>query len=308
MSSPRDLPRSTRRGPAATWALLAVAVLATPACTAVSRDAYERDLAAMKQQTDWLEAQKVRQAEAARSWQAKQVACAGELAACRKNGSDLEDQLKSCQESLRQVANTGNANAQRIYACEQEKNTLRGDLVAAREEAVKLRAKLDAIQRQLQELRDSIGKVRGKLADLVRAGKLRVEVKNGFLVIGLESDILFDTGKATLKPEAEPVLTELAAVLRQFRDKRFQVAGHTDRRGGDAVNWRLSVDRSLSVVQFLIASGKVPAAMLSAGGYAHYLPAASADNEAGWKQNRRVELLLLPDLTALYRLAEEAGP
>ncbi|MEY3015509.1 MAG: hypothetical protein RIT45_4244 [Pseudomonadota bacterium] len=291
--------------PPTRW-LIATLLLAAvaPGCTAVARDAYDRDMAAMRQQTDWLEAQKKRLAAESESWQQKHAAAIEELSVCKKNRSDLEDELTSCQQKLDALARNSGQCGELLRQCESEKNKIRADLMAERDKNARLANKLDAIARQLQAMRDSIAKVRGKLADLVRAGKLRVEVKNGFLVIGLESDILFATGKSDLRAEARPVLLELAEVLRQFSGKRFQVAGHTDRRGGDDVNWRLSVDRALSVVQFMIRSGKVPAKMLSAGGYAHYLPNATDDDEEGWKQNRRVEFLLMPDLTELYNLAD----
>lgn len=299
-----------RMPPISTPCLLAAVLLVgavAPGCTAVSRDVYDRDIAAMKQQTDWLEAQKKRQAEQSAEWKRKHAAAIEELGACSKNRSDLEDALQACQQKLDTLARNSGKVGDLLRQCEAEQNKMRADLMAERDKNAQLANKLDAIRRQLDAMRDSIAKVRGKLAALVKAGKLRVEVKNGFLVIGLESDILFATGKSDLREEARPVLLELAGILREFSGKRFQVAGHTDRRGGDDINWRLSVDRALSVVQFMIKSGKVPAKMLSAGGYAHYLPTATDDDEQGWKQNRRVEFLLMPDLTELYQLADPAA-
>lgn len=285
-------------------ALLVCLVASASGCTAVSRQSYDRDIEALRLQTDWLEAQKKRHAAEAASWQAKHGDVVNELSACKKTESDLEDDVKSCQGKLKAIAADSGKIGQLLIDCEREKSDQRSEFLAERDKNVKLMNRLGAITRQLEAMRKSIQSVRGRLADLIRAGKLRVEVKNGFLVIGLESDILFDTGKAELKSAARPVLLELAEVLRQFKDKRFQVAGHTDRRGGGDVNWPLSVGRALSVVQFLIKQGRVEAGMLSAGGYAHYLPTATTDDDAGWSQNRRVEFLLMPDLTELYKLAE----
>ena len=154
-------------------------------------------------------------------------------------------------------------------------------------------------------LLESIRRVRARLAAMIASGKLKVRVQEGFLVIQLQSDILFDTGKSNLKSAAKPVLTELAGILKQFKGRRFQVAGHTDPRGGDDINWKLSTNRALAVVEFLIKRGGVPAKMLSAGGYASYLPLPRSDNsEEGMRQNRRVELMLLPDLSELLELAK----
>lgn len=290
--------------------LLLVGSLATSTsgCIAVSRKVYDRDVAALRQQADWLEAQKRKQAADSAQWSAKYAASQEELAVCRKNASDLDDAVHACEQKLNDVARNNLKCGDLFRQCEDEKAKLRDELLAERNKRVELANRLADIQRQLDELSRSIGDVRGRLAELIKAGKLRVEVKNGFLVIGLESDILFDTGKSDLKTDARPVLLELAKVLQQFKDKRFQVAGHTDKRGGGDVNWPLSVNRALSVVQFMIKSGDVPAHMLSAGGYAHYLPSNDGEDADSLRQNRRVEFLLMPDLSELYKLASMPAP
>ena len=290
--------------------LLLVGSLATSTsgCIAVSRKVYDRDVAALRQQADWLEAQKRKQAADSAQWSAKYAASQEELAVCRKNASDLDDAVHACEQKLNDVARNNLKCGDLFRQCEDEKAKLRDELLAERNKRVELANRLADIQRQLDELSRSIGDVRGRLAELIKAGKLRVEVKNGFLVIGLESDILFDTGKSDLKTDARPVLLELAKVLQQFKDKRFQVAGHTDKRGGGDVNWPLSVNRALSVVQFMIKSSDVPAHMLSAGGYAHYLPSNDGEDADSLRQNRRVEFLLMPDLSELYKLASMPAP
>ena len=84
---------------------------------------------------------------------------------------------------------------------------------------------------------------------LLSSGKLRLVVKDGLLVIQMQSDVLFDAGKSNLKPAARPVLRDLARVLKGFTGRRFQVAGHTDPSGGPAINWPLSTARALSTLK-----------------------------------------------------------
>ena len=140
-------------------------------------------------------------------------------------------------------------------------------------------------------------------APTVEGGKLRTTVRNGFLVIEMQSDILFDTGKSEVKPAAKPVLADLAGALKEMPDRRFQVAGHTDDRGPAALNWKLSVDRALAVVEELVADGVAPQT-LSAGGYGPYVPLHANDNDQNRTRNRRVEFLLLPDLSELLQLSQ----
>ncbi|GEM_PF-1950295 len=284
-------------------ALLVVVTSMAQGCIVVSKDAYDRDLKGMKQQADWLEGQKRDLHKDREAWKAKHEASAKNAQKCQSDRTAVEAELKSTRDKLRELAkNCGKAGAL-LTQCEDELQAARANYTILKDKYAKLESRLSAVQKQLDALRDSIASVKKRLAALARAGKLRVVVKNGFLVIQLQSDILFDTGKSKLKGAAGPVLKELADVLVKFEGKRFQVAGHTDPRGNDMLNWKLSTARSLAVVEFLIKSANVPPAMLSAGGYGSYLPVAENDTEEGMRANRRVEFLLLPDLTELLKLA-----
>lgn len=283
--------------------LLGVIGLMAEGCIVVSKDAYDRDLAGMKQQTEWLEGQKQALHDDAESWRKKHASAseAGQL--CQREKAEVEADYKSTRDKMNILARSCGKAGELLGQCESELASARADTSVLKSKFAKLEARFAALQRQLDALRDSIASVRKRLAALVDAGKLRVGIKNGFLVIQLQSDILFDSGKSALKPAAHSVLKELGDVLGKFAGRRFQVAGHTDPRGGDDINWKLSTARSLAVVEFLIKKAAMPPEMLSAGGYASYLPVASNDTEEGMRANRRVEFLLLPDLSELLELA-----
>lgn len=274
-----------------------------PGCIAVSKDAYERDMKGMRQQQDWLEAQKKKLAADMNAALAAQKSTAETLATCAKERDDLKGELVSTQAKLKRIAESCGKAGKLLAECEDGVNDYKFQVAQLKDKNAKLASRMQAIQEQLDALMASINRVRQRLAAMVAAGKLSVVVKDGFLVIQLQSDILFDSSKATLKDAAKPVLRELGEVLKSFAGRRFQVAGHTDPRGGDDINWSLSTERSVSVVQFLIKQGGVPPEMLSAGGYASYLPVADNDTDTGMRQNRRVEFLLLPDLSELLELA-----
>lgn len=161
----------------------------------------------------------------------------------------------------------------------------------------------DEARAKLERVTASIEKVRGALKAMSDAGKLSVKVDRGFLVVSMSGDILFDTGKSSLKKEAEPTLRELAGVLKLLPDRMFQVAGHTDNSGDEAMNWDLSMARALVVTKFLIKEG-VPGQMVSAGGYAFYRPIGDNTTDAGKQANRRVEFLLIPNLSELINLGK----
>ena len=103
--------------------------------------------------------------------------------------------------------------------------------------------------------------------------------------------ILFDTGKAEIKPESAASLQEVAKLLTEHAAWKLYVVGHTDNAGLLAANMELSQRRAQAVVQALVTQYKVPATRLQAFGNGPYAPVASNDSEDGRSQNRRVEIV-----------------
>ena len=108
------------------------------------------------------------------------------------------------------------------------------------------------------------------------------------------SDVLFDTGKFSLKPGAREKLAKVAGILLAYPGLNIEVGGYTDNVGGDAMNQTLSENRAGSVRDYLVQEG-VSTNSVSAKGFGNTLPVASNGNSAGRQQNRRVELLVSGD-------------
>jgi outer membrane protein OmpA-like peptidoglycan-associated protein len=105
------------------------------------------------------------------------------------------------------------------------------------------------------------------------------------------SDVLFDTGKYSLKPGAREKLAKVAGILLAYPGLNIEVGGYTDNVGGDQMNQTLSENRAGSVRDYLVQQG-VATNSVSAKGFGNSLPVATNDNSAGRQQNRRVELLV----------------
>lgn len=103
--------------------------------------------------------------------------------------------------------------------------------------------------------------------------------------------IYFDTGKATLKPESDASLQEIAKLLKSDPALKLYVVGHTDNTGGFDANMKLSMDRAAAVVNALLTKHSVSAAGLKACGDGPTAPVATNDTEEGKALNRRVELV-----------------
>jgi chemotaxis protein MotB len=124
-----------------------------------------------------------------------------------------------------------------------------------------------------------------------------------------QSEVFFDAGQAALLPEGRAELDRLASALAELERQIpaeipwvLRVDGHTDVRPIASAqypsNWELSAGRALGVVKAMTDAG-MPGDALSAAGYGEHHPVARNDSDAGRKENRRIEIVLVPDLSML---------
>jgi outer membrane protein OmpA-like peptidoglycan-associated protein len=114
------------------------------------------------------------------------------------------------------------------------------------------------------------------------------------LIVSL-SDVLFDTGKSTLRPAAREKLAKISGIVLAYPDLRLAIEGNTDSVGSDAMNQQLSEQRAGSVRDYL-AQENIPAASMTSKGFGKTQPVASNDTAEGRQQNRRVELVVSGDV------------
>jgi len=125
------------------------------------------------------------------------------------------------------------------------------------------------------------------MAQVITADAMAAEItKNGFIAL----DVHFATGKADILPDSQPLIGEIAALLKKNSAWKLGVEGHTDNVGTPAANQTLSDARAKSVVAALVASG-IPAARLIPAGFGQTRPIADNRTEEGRAKNRRVELV-----------------
>jgi outer membrane protein OmpA-like peptidoglycan-associated protein len=105
------------------------------------------------------------------------------------------------------------------------------------------------------------------------------------------SDVLFDTGKFSLRPGAREKLARVAGIISGHPGLKLEVEGHTDNVGGDEYNQTLSEHRGTAVRDYLTNAG-IPSASVTTEGFGKTKPVASNDTAAGRQQNRRVELVV----------------
>jgi chemotaxis protein MotB len=164
---------------------------------------------------------------------------------------------------------------------------------------------------QLELIKERFEKLKSKLDELTKLG-LAVNVRHNRMVISLPGDVLFDSGRETLKKDGEAILLKVAAVVKadpQLLARDYQVAGHTDNkpflRGPFKDNWGLSLMRAREVLVYLVDPGKgghLPVEHWSATGFADTDPIASNDTEDGRQKNRRCELIVSPSVEEMLDL------
>ena len=182
----------------------------------------------------------------------------------------------------------------------QQKELAQSDAAKAQAETVQAKsataaAQADAEQSRLAALR--IGKdaetdkaaMRARLSEQLNS-ILRTRDSARGLIVNM-SDVLFDTGKYSLKSGAREKLAKVAGILLAYPGLNIEVGGYTDNVGGDEMNQKLSENRADSVRDYLVQEG-VSTNSVTARGLGNSLPVASNNDAAGRQQNRRVELVV----------------
>ncbi len=206
----------------------------------------------------------------------------GDLVSVRKELGAQVTELASAQIRLDTTQTELEQKSEKLQATTAELVLLRRRRVEAEKEAAQFKA------------------LAQRLKSMVDAGHLSVEMRDGRINLKLPDDVLFPSGSRRLKKQGRAALVEVAKVLKEVEEREFLIAGHTDsvplRRGGRFKNsWELSTARAVSVVSLLIKEG-VPPQRLAAAGFGEYDPIADNDSRESQAKNRRLEIILLPNI------------
>ncbi|MFK8036742.1 MAG: OmpA family protein [Crocinitomicaceae bacterium] len=172
---------------------------------------------------------------------------------------------------------------------------------------------LDKKESRIKELEEIIAKkdaavlaLKEKIASALLGYKnkgLTVEERNGKIYVSMEAKLLFDSGKIDVASEGKVALIDLAKVLESQKDIEIIVEGHTDSDPLNGTvhpkdNWELSVLRATSVTKILIENSNMAPTMVMAAGRSDFYPINKSDKA----KNRRIEIIITPDLNALFAL------
>jgi chemotaxis protein MotB len=217
----------------------------------------------------------------------------------------LDAKIAEREESIRQQEAQLADQKSTLSIYENKTGALEKDLKSSKAELAELRKARAAAEKAAQQYRQ----LTERLASMVQSGKLSVTIRRGRMVLLLANNILFDTGKTELREDGKAAIAEVAAVLKEIPNRQYLVTGHTDNvplsKGSRfKSNWELSTARAVEVVQVLQSSGVAPA-QLAAAGYGEYDPVSSNEQEEGRALNRRIEIVLMPNLDEMPQLPSD---
>ncbi|HEX8960328.1 MAG TPA: OmpA family protein [Geobacteraceae bacterium] len=203
------------------------------------------------------------------------------------DNKELESVLKAKSDTLSK--NISDLR-QRIADVEGENAKLKSDIANLQ------KVKEEEVQKTSKTYEDMLEKMKNEISQ----GQVTISELKGKLTVNMLDAVLFDSGKAEVKPEGLAVLRKVIDILKNVRDKAIRIEGHTDnvQIGGALArkyptNWELSAARAINVTRYLQDQGIDPT-LLSACAYGEYKPVAPNDTEEGKAKNRRIEIILVP--------------
>ena len=222
-----------------------------------------------------------------------------------KETKKLLEQLEQAQTALFQKEDELNNLSNSLDVKEEELKLAEQELSARSIRVTELETIINRKDSMVTALKKSISKA---LIGLEGEG-LTIEQRNGKVYISLEEDLLFASGKYVVNSGGVTALNKLATALASQTDLEILVEGHTDDiplsgKGLVKDNWDLSVMRATNVVKVLTKNLSLNPLQLTAAGRAEFVPIASNLTKEGRGSNRRIEMILSPNLDDLFDLLE----
>jgi chemotaxis protein MotB len=232
-----------------------------------------------------------------------------------KNSSYMANKAKETKKLLEQLEQAQTE----LFTKEDELNKLSNSLDAKEEELKLAQEELEARSARVTELEAIINKKDSIVTALkqsiskaligLEGDGLTIEQKNGKVYISLEEDLLFASGKYEVNSGGIAALNKLATALASQKDLEILVEGHTDSIPYSMSllkdNWDLSVMRATNVVKVLLKNPSLDPLQLTAAGRAEFIPIATNKTKEGRSANRRIEMILSPNLDDLFKLLEK---
>ncbi len=278
---------------------------------------------------------------------AQKIKAEGELADKSKKLDDTNELLKKLKQDSVSITQSLQSSSKKLTELNSEyeklnmnyksslnkSGKLSADLVQQRDQLLAIQDNLEKTRKQNDSLSNSLSEREKKVKELeqvlankdkaVQALKTRisnallnfkendltVKVKNGKVYVSLAEQLLFGSGSIAVDKKGETALQQLAKALKDQKDIRMMIEGHTDnvqiskKSQYMEDNWDLSVMRATSITKILMKAGMSPN-QITAAGKGEFSPVAPNDNAGNKQKNRRTEIIVTPNLDELFKILD----
>ncbi len=221
-----------------------------------------------------------------------------------KEAESLTAKTDELQAQVKSLSAEADGLKKERTALQQEKAELEKSKEAAQQEITVLQTQLSQKAEKAEQLEkdtQTYQDLTNKLQKEIQEGQVQITEMKNRLTVTMVDQILFASGSAEVGKQGKAVLDKVVTILKDVKDKRIEVDGHTDNvpivsslKKRFPTNWELSTARATEVVRYLQEHGGIDPALLSATGFGEYQPVAPNDTDEGKHKNRRIEIVLLP--------------
>jgi chemotaxis protein MotB len=235
-----------------------------------------------------------------------------ELEAKRDEAKKSTWDFGECKRQLTDVSGKVDGLNKMVATCQSEKQggedkhkqteammtSMETNLNATRAELEDLRKQRAEAEKRLQGFKD----LTAKFQKMIESGAVQVKFRNGVMLVNMPSEVLFPSASADLSEPGKLSVMQVGAVLKNLPERQFMIVGHTDSLPIKSTiykdNWDLSTARALTVTKYLVSAG-LDAKRLIAAGHGEHDPVASNKSKDGREKNRRIEIILMPNINEL---------
>ncbi|MGM5632005.1 OmpA family protein [Apibacter raozihei] len=194
----------------------------------------------------------------------------------------------------------------------QERKKIQGELEQTQGQLQEKIRRINELEGLISQQKEGVSTLKNKLQNALKRyeGKgITVEEKEGYIYVSMDNKLLFPSASWNVESEGVRALQEISSVLSSDPDLNIIIQGHTDSdryagNGNIKDNWDLSVMRATSITKILQSEG-VPPTQMTASGRGEYLPIADNSTSTGKAMNRRVDIIIAPNLREITQLLNE---
>lgn len=234
-----------------------------------------------------------------------------------KANEDANKLYESLKNQYQDLSKSSSKDKEKLSLALAEKEATLNDKQA---ELQRLSDALKEREKRVKDLEASIARKEEALADLKKkitdaltgfaSDELKVTQKDGKVYVSLSDKLLFKSGSFAVDEKGKSAIVKVAEVMNKLTDVTLVVEGHTDNKQYTAAkgevknNWDLSAMRAAAVTNIVVNDGKLDPKRVVAEGRGEFYPVASNDTPEGRSQNRRIELVLSPDLKEIFKILD----